>query len=483
MEFCGGGSVGDICQTMDTGLEEAQIAVICREALKGLRYLHHKRNVVHRDIKGSNILLKDHGEVKISDFGVAATLYSTFNKRNTFAGTPYWMAPEVILESNYDRSADIWSLGITAMEMAEVVPPYANVHPMRVLFMIPREPSPTLKAAHWSDHFRDFVAKCLVKDPGQRPTTTQLLSHPFIAKAPSTEILVDLIAKCKSLKHNNQPESSETEEEGLSYEESLNFCTDVSPDGTFRIHNQPSPTPPHASVAPANSPLSMSGTVVPPSSPRPHHARSNSATSLTSSTGTTVLRHTTTPPSPSVMLHNTSTPLHQRPTTPVSQSPLTALITPHAPATPQSSSLLVESSNRFVSTPTHANHRTRQDHSLSSTPSSSSESKKAIEAVLKLHSRGASGVGVSESESSIRAIYDKDCTIRVPFLNLSYISPDAMLTPDDNDDCGATLVELCSGKPFVQPESLSPTLGNLLSTLADHKAKEINVPMLSLIHI
>uniref|UniRef100_A0A7N0TRZ3 non-specific serine/threonine protein kinase n=1 Tax=Kalanchoe fedtschenkoi TaxID=63787 RepID=A0A7N0TRZ3_KALFE len=182
MEYCGGGSVADLMNTSEEPLDEYQIAFICRESLKGLAYLHSIFKV-HRDIKGGNILLTDQGEVKLGDFGVAAQLTRTMSKRNTFIGTPHWMAPEVIQESRYDGKVDVWALGVSAIEMAEGLPPRSSVHPMRVLFMISIEPAPMLEDKEkWSLVFHDFVAKCLTKDPRLRPTASEMLKHKFIVK-------------------------------------------------------------------------------------------------------------------------------------------------------------------------------------------------------------------------------------------------------------------------------------------------------------
>ncbi|OVA00826.1 Protein kinase domain [Macleaya cordata] len=183
MEYCGGGSVADLMNVTDEALEEHQIAYICREALKGLSYLHSIFKV-HRDIKGGNILLTEQGEVKLAgDFGVAAQLTRTMSKRNTFIGTPHWMAPEVIQENRYDGKVDVWALGVSAIEMAEGLPPRSTVHPMRVLFMISIEPAPMLEDKEkWSLVFHDFVAKCLTKEPRLRPTATEMLKHKFIEK-------------------------------------------------------------------------------------------------------------------------------------------------------------------------------------------------------------------------------------------------------------------------------------------------------------
>ncbi|XP_039040639.1 serine/threonine-protein kinase 3-like [Hibiscus syriacus] len=182
MEYCGGGSVADLMNDTQEHLEENQIAYICREALKGLAYLHSIFKV-HRDIKGGNILLTEQGEVKLGDFGVAAQLTRTMSKRNTFIGTPHWMAPEVIQESRYDGKVDVWALGISAIEMAEGLPPRSGVHPMRVLFMISIEPAPMLEDKEkWSLVFHDFVAKSLTKDASLRPTASEMMKHKFIEK-------------------------------------------------------------------------------------------------------------------------------------------------------------------------------------------------------------------------------------------------------------------------------------------------------------
>ncbi|XP_068327175.1 serine/threonine-protein kinase 1-like [Pyrus communis] len=182
MEYCGGGSIADLINATEDALEEYQIAYICREALKGLAYLHSIFKV-HRDIKGGNILLTEQGDVKLGDFGVAAQLTRTMSKRNTFIGTPHWMAPEVIQESRYDGKVDVWALGVSAIEMAEGLPPRSSVHPMRVLFMISLEPAPMLEDKEkWSLVFHDFVAKCLTKEPRLRPTASEMLKHKFIEK-------------------------------------------------------------------------------------------------------------------------------------------------------------------------------------------------------------------------------------------------------------------------------------------------------------
>ncbi|XP_015216649.1 TRAF2 and NCK-interacting protein kinase isoform X4 [Lepisosteus oculatus] len=185
MEFCGAGSVTDLIKnTKGNSLKEEWTAYICREILRGLTHLHQHK-VIHRDIKGQNVLLTENAEVKLVDFGVSAQLDRTVGRRNTFIGTPYWMAPEVIAcdenpDATYDFKSDLWSLGITAIEMAEGAPPLCDMHPMRALFLIPRNPAPRLKSKKWSKKFQSFIESCLVKNHGQRPSTEQLLKHPFI---------------------------------------------------------------------------------------------------------------------------------------------------------------------------------------------------------------------------------------------------------------------------------------------------------------
>ncbi|XP_076617663.1 TRAF2 and NCK interacting kinase b isoform X1 [Chaetodon auriga] len=190
MEFCGAGSITDLIKnTKGNSLKEEWIAYVCREILRGLTHLHQHK-VIHRDIKGQNVLLTENAEVKLVDFGVSAQLDRTVGRRNTFIGTPYWMAPEVIAcdenpDATYDFKSDLWSLGITAIEMAEGAPPLCDMHPMRALFLIPRNPAPRLKSKKWSKKFQSFIESCLVKSHSQRPSTEQLLKHPFIRDLPN----------------------------------------------------------------------------------------------------------------------------------------------------------------------------------------------------------------------------------------------------------------------------------------------------------
>uniref|UniRef100_A0A8C7PD41 Serine/threonine-protein kinase 3 n=1 Tax=Oncorhynchus mykiss TaxID=8022 RepID=A0A8C7PD41_ONCMY len=220
MEYCGAGSVSDIIRLRNKTLTEDEIATILKSTLKGLEYLHFMRKI-HRDIKAGNILLNTEGHAKLADFGVAGQLTDTMAKRNTVIGTPFWMAPEVIQEIGYNCVADIWSLGITSIEMAEGKPPYADIHPMRAIFMIPTNPPPTFRKPElWTDNFTHFVKKCLVKNPEQRATATQLLQHPFITAAKPVTILRDLITESMEMKAKRQQEQQrELEEEDDSEEE------------------------------------------------------------------------------------------------------------------------------------------------------------------------------------------------------------------------------------------------------------------------
>ncbi|KFO86418.1 Serine/threonine-protein kinase 4, partial [Buceros rhinoceros silvestris] len=224
MEYCGAGSVSDIIRLRNKTLTEEEIATIVQSTLKGLEYLHFMRKI-HRDIKAGNILLNTEGHAKLADFGVAGQL--TVSKTKVLVYTN--LRAKVIQEIGYNCVADIWSLGITAIEMAEGKPPYADIHPMRAIFMIPTNPPPTFRKPElWSDSFTDFVKQCLVKSPEQRATATQLLQHPFVKSAKGVSILRDLINEAMDIKLKRQEAQRE-----LDQDEEENSEEDETDSGTM----------------------------------------------------------------------------------------------------------------------------------------------------------------------------------------------------------------------------------------------------------
>ncbi|XP_078107466.1 serine/threonine-protein kinase TAO3 [Sander vitreus] len=194
MEYCLG-SASDLLEVHKKPLQEMEIAAITHGALLGLAYLH-SHNMIHRDVKAGNILLTELGQVKLADFGSA----SIASPANSFVGTPYWMAPEVILamdEGQYEGKVDIWSLGITCIELAERKPPLFNMNAMSALYHIAQNDSPTLQSNEWSEPFRSFVDYCLLKIPQDRPSSGELLRHDFVRRERSPRILIDLIQRTK----------------------------------------------------------------------------------------------------------------------------------------------------------------------------------------------------------------------------------------------------------------------------------------------
>uniref|UniRef100_A0A8C3FY19 non-specific serine/threonine protein kinase n=1 Tax=Cyclopterus lumpus TaxID=8103 RepID=A0A8C3FY19_CYCLU len=231
MEYLGGGSALDLLRAGP--FDESQIATMLKEILKGLDYLHSEKKI-HRDIKAANVLLSEHGQVKLADFGVAGQLTDTQIKRETFVGTPFWMAPEVIQQSAYDSKADIWSLGITAIELAKGEPPNSDMHPMRVLFHIPKSPPPTL-SGEFSKSFKEFTEACLNKDPTFRPTAKELLKHKFIVKhCKKTSYLSELIDRYRRRKEEGHSGSSSDDSDS----ESSNKENSDSPEWSFTVRKK-----------------------------------------------------------------------------------------------------------------------------------------------------------------------------------------------------------------------------------------------------
>uniref|UniRef100_A0AAR5QGE2 Protein kinase domain-containing protein n=1 Tax=Dendroctonus ponderosae TaxID=77166 RepID=A0AAR5QGE2_DENPD len=204
IEYCDGGALDSIMTELEKPLTELQIAYVCQNMCKGLQFLH-KSHVIHRDVKAGNVLLTMAGGVKIADFGVSAKNKSTLQKHDTFIGTPYWMAPEVVLcetfrDNPYDFKVDIWSMGITLIEFAQMEPPNHEMSPMRVLLKIQKSDPPRLEQpSKWSKDFNDFIAKSLIKDPQKRPNCEDLLRHPFVNRTldvkPLTELLLEYRAE------------------------------------------------------------------------------------------------------------------------------------------------------------------------------------------------------------------------------------------------------------------------------------------------
>ncbi|XP_032400489.1 mitogen-activated protein kinase kinase kinase kinase 2 isoform X6 [Etheostoma spectabile] len=217
MEYCGGGSLQDIYHV--TGpLKEKQIAYVCRETLQGLYHLH-ETGKMHRDIKGANILLTERGDVKLADFGVAAEISASVAKRKSFIGTPYWMAPEVAAvekKGGYNHLCDIWAVGITAIELAELQPPMFDLHPMRALMLMSKSSfqPPRLKdKTKWSAGFHSFVKMSLIKSPRKRPSAETLLQHPFVTQLLTRNLVIELLDMANNPElHNTHTHSMDDNE-------------------------------------------------------------------------------------------------------------------------------------------------------------------------------------------------------------------------------------------------------------------------------
>eukprot|EP01084_Bolivina_argentea_P179730 310547_1 len=226
MEYCGAGAVLDLMRVTGKNLTEKQIQIVMRESLKGLEYLHSKK-LVHRDIKAGNVLLNHKGACKLADFGVAKDTNNPNDYAKTTIGTPYWMAPEVFGKGKYNTKADIWSLGITAIEMATGKPPHADKAPLQVIFLIPKRDAPNLPEDedHWSDDFRDFISSCLIKDPLKRPTAKELQQHTWIKNAGNISILQSWVYQTMPLLDKWRQQQREME-----INNGMNTAMSVTPD-------------------------------------------------------------------------------------------------------------------------------------------------------------------------------------------------------------------------------------------------------------
>ncbi|KPJ02277.1 Serine/threonine-protein kinase 10 [Papilio xuthus] len=336
LEYCDGGALDSVMAELEKGLNEAQIAYVCREMCRGLQFLHSRR-VIHRDLKAGNVLATMTGGVKLADFGVSAKNKSTLQKHDTFIGTPYWMAPEVVLcetfrDHPYDFKVDIWSLGITLIEFAQMEPPNHEMTPMRVLLKIQKSDPPALdQPSRWSKPFNDFIAKALVKDPEKRPTSSELLKHEFVSGELDSKPLRDLLLEYRAEVVEEELLDDDSEEHRSSQmhmeieDDSTSVRSGETPD--IKMSEEPSagtPSPPGASRA--SRPATPQPAATPPAPP--------AAAAVTAPASRARPRSRPQPPPASPPTQPALPPTPSTPATPV--APVTPITTPSTPtaATP-----------------------------------------------------------------------------------------------------------------------------------------------------
>ncbi|XP_061434762.1 mitogen-activated protein kinase kinase kinase kinase 5-like isoform X2 [Lethenteron reissneri] len=276
MEYCGGGSLQDIYHV--TGpLLEPQIAYMCRETLQGLAYLH-SRGKMHRDIKGANILLTDHGDVKLADFGVSAQITATIAKRKSFIGTPYWMAPEVAAverKGGYNQQCDVWAVGITAIELAELQPPLFDLHPMRVLFLMSKsgyQPPKLKDKGRWSPVFHNFIKLALTKNPKKRPAAEKLLTHAFFQQPLNRALALELLERASNPEQHHTAQSASDQDDEDAERKNLSLVkVPPTPQGppTLKTPSTAAPKCPSTLRAPTQGPQTLKSPLPTRAAPTP----------------------------------------------------------------------------------------------------------------------------------------------------------------------------------------------------------------------
>jgi len=249
MEYLGGGSLADMLKATNEGIDEKYVPLLLKEIFTALNYMHEK-NQIHRDIKCGNILLSKDGNVKLADFGVVGQLSDTIQKRKTTVGTPYWMAPEVIKGGAYDQSADIWSVGITAMEMVKARPPRHELHWMKALMEIPHQPPPTLDG-DFTDELKEFISRCLRKNADERMSASECLEHPYIVNADTISISLENLVKERLQTQEEVVDEQELRKRAKKFHTDMNKKNNDSGGWNFTIEEK---VPKPASKAPSTTP-------------------------------------------------------------------------------------------------------------------------------------------------------------------------------------------------------------------------------------